>query len=145
MFYTVALTRCRRLAGLPLCIQEARGLPLNAQSRGSVRAARSMPTLKWLWHSKIMKNDDGAKEGMYRAHMHRENHQQHTATQKDLSFAHSTDCMSECQTSGSNCYLYSNDLQFLKKFLKPSLRVCAFAWCVTCILLPNLEMTTEQP
>lgn len=50
-----------------------------------------MPTLKWLWHSKIMKNDD---EGMPRAHMHfkknKKNHPEdtyqakHTATHKGL-------------------------------------------------------------
>lgn len=32
-----------------------------------------MPTLKWQWHPKIMKNDDGAKEGMLRADVHGSN------------------------------------------------------------------------
>lgn len=52
-----------------------------------------MPTLKWLWHSKIMKNDDEAKEGMPRTKMHlkkKKNHPEdtyqakHTATHKGL-------------------------------------------------------------
>lgn len=55
---------------LPLCIQEAQGLALNAWSRGSVSEACRVPTLKWRWHSKIMKNDDEAEEGMPRAHVH---------------------------------------------------------------------------
>ncbi|TNN75154.1 hypothetical protein EYF80_014564 [Liparis tanakae] len=32
----------------------------------SVSEARCVPTLKWLWHSKIMKNDDEAEEGTTR-------------------------------------------------------------------------------
>lgn len=37
---------------------------------GSVSEACRVPTLKWRWHSKIMKNDDEAEEGMPRAHVH---------------------------------------------------------------------------
>lgn len=36
---------------------------------GSVSEACRVPTLKWRWHSKIMKNDDEAEEGMPRAHV----------------------------------------------------------------------------
>lgn len=37
---------------------------------GGVREAYRVPTLKWRWHSKIMKNDDEAEEGTPRARMH---------------------------------------------------------------------------
>lgn len=61
---------------LPLCIQETQGLALNVWSEGGgtggvgVSEVYRMPTLKWWWHSKIMKNDDEAGEGMPRAHVH---------------------------------------------------------------------------
>lgn len=41
--------------------------------RGCVTVTCHMPTLKWQWHPKIMKNDDGAKEGMLRADVHGSN------------------------------------------------------------------------
>ena len=37
---------------------------------GGVREAYRVPTLKWWWHSKIMKNDDEAEKGTPRARMH---------------------------------------------------------------------------
>ncbi|KAK1885376.1 RING finger protein 112 [Dissostichus eleginoides] len=43
---------------------------VKGMERGGVSEACRVPTPKWRWHSKIMKNDDEGEEGMPRAHVH---------------------------------------------------------------------------
>lgn len=54
----------------PLSIQEAHGRAFTWSRGGRVGEACRVPTLKWRWHSKIMKSDDEAMQATLRAHVH---------------------------------------------------------------------------